>query len=55
MVAVSAVEMKLTLQDTLQRKVNTSDASEYANVVGCCGSRFWGAFWLLMSCICESA
>lgn len=42
-------------QDTLQRKVNTSDASEYADVVGCCGSRFWGAFWLLVSCICESS
>jgi hypothetical protein len=29
-------------QDTLQRKVNTSDASEYAAIIGCCGSRFWG-------------
>jgi hypothetical protein len=29
-------------QDTLQRKVNTSDASEYATMIGCCSSRFWG-------------
>ncbi|GFZ42734.1 hypothetical protein JCM24511_00452 [Saitozyma sp. JCM 24511] len=30
------------IDDTLDRKVNTSDASEYANMIGCCGSRFWG-------------
>lgn len=30
-------------QDTLARKVNSSDASEYATMIGCCGSRFWGA------------
>ena len=29
-------------QDTLARKVNSSDASEYAHMIGCCGSRFWG-------------
>ncbi|WWC99136.1 hypothetical protein V866_006031 [Kwoniella sp. B9012] len=38
------------IDDTLARKVNTSDASEYANLIGCCGSRFWGAFWLIISC-----
>ncbi|KAK8861403.1 hypothetical protein IAR55_002222 [Kwoniella newhampshirensis] len=38
------------IDDTLARKVNSSDASEYANVVGCCGSRFWGAFWLIQAC-----
>ncbi|WVF67071.1 hypothetical protein IAT40_001815 [Kwoniella sp. CBS 6097] len=38
------------VDDTLARKVNTSDASEYANLIGCCGSRFWGAFWLIISC-----
>ncbi|UOH80333.1 hypothetical protein LQV05_002984 [Cryptococcus neoformans] len=36
--------------DTLARKVNTSDASEYAHMIGCCGSRFWGAFWLIIAC-----
>ncbi|KAE8539777.1 hypothetical protein D1P53_003714 [Cryptococcus gattii VGV] len=36
--------------DTLARKVNTSDVSEYAHMIGCCGSRFWGAFWLIISC-----
>lgn len=32
-------------QDTLARKVNTSDASEYAHMIGCCGSRFWGGYF----------
>lgn len=57
------------MQDTLARKVNSSDASEYATMIGCCGSRFWGeppqtvgkletkliqgAFWLLISLCCE--
>ncbi|ORY23422.1 peptidase M50B-like-domain-containing protein [Naematelia encephala] len=39
------------VDDTLSRKVNTSDASEYARIVGCCGSRFWGAFWLVQASI----
>lgn len=30
------------VQDTLARKVNTSDASEYATMIGCCSSKFWG-------------
>lgn len=33
---------RLIEQDTLSRKVNSSDASEYATMIGCCGSRFWG-------------
>ncbi|KAL7419609.1 hypothetical protein Q5752_005521 [Cryptotrichosporon argae] len=37
------------IDDTLARKVNSSDASEYADMIGCCSSRFWGAFWLLQS------
>ena len=36
-----------SVQDTIVRKVNSSDASEYAHIIGCCSSRFWGAFWLL--------
>lgn len=32
------------IDDTLARKVNTSDASEYAHMIGCCGSRFWGVY-----------
>ncbi|OXC70204.1 hypothetical protein AYX13_01113 [Cryptococcus neoformans] len=36
--------------DTLARKVNTPDASEYAHMIGCCGSRFWGAFWFIIAC-----
>ncbi|ORX36299.1 peptidase M50B-like-domain-containing protein [Kockovaella imperatae] len=39
------------IDDTLARKVNSSDASEYAHLIGCCGSRFWGAFWLLQACV----
>ncbi|KAK1927389.1 peptidase M50B-like-domain-containing protein [Papiliotrema laurentii] len=54
--------MSCLYSDTLARKVNSSDASEYATMIGCCGSRFWGgfkgirvglnspgAFWLLQS------
>ncbi|WVN85823.1 uncharacterized protein L203_100975 [Cryptococcus depauperatus CBS 7841] len=39
------------VDDTLSRKINTSDASEYATMIGCGGSRFWGAFWLLVACV----
>jgi Peptidase M50B-like len=35
--------------DTLARKVNTSDASVYAEMVGCCGSRVWGFIWLIQA------
>ncbi|WVQ73752.1 hypothetical protein IAR50_003332 [Cryptococcus sp. DSM 104548] len=38
------------IDDTLARKVNTSDASEFAKMIGFCGSRFWGAYWLLVAC-----
>nr|XP_031863112.1 uncharacterized protein CI109_001590 [Kwoniella shandongensis]KAA5530184.1 hypothetical protein CI109_001590 [Kwoniella shandongensis] len=38
------------VDDTLARKVNTSDASEYANIIGCCGSRFWGEVDELFNC-----
>ncbi|RXK41358.1 hypothetical protein M231_01263 [Tremella mesenterica] len=39
------------IDDSLSRKVNTSDASEYAHMIGCCGSRFWGAFWLIIAIV----
>jgi len=58
-----------TTQDTLARKVNSSDASEYAMQIGFCSSRFWGetkvkrhglssdgnigAFWLLQAAVCK--
>lgn len=37
------------IDDTLARKVNTSDASVYAEMIGCCGSRVWGFIWLIQA------
>ncbi|KAF8968234.1 peptidase M50B-like-domain-containing protein [Flammula alnicola] len=37
------------IDDTLARKVNTSDASEFARVCGCCPSRVWGFLWLVIA------
>lgn len=37
--------------DTLARKVNTSDASVFADQFGCCPSRVWGFLWLVISFI----
>jgi len=37
------------VDDTLARKVNTSDASEFARVCGCCPSRVWGFLWLVVA------
>ncbi|PPQ67669.1 hypothetical protein CVT25_012697 [Psilocybe cyanescens] len=39
------------VDDTLARKVNTSDASEFARICGCCPSRVWGFIWLVVACI----
>lgn len=39
------------IDDTLARKVNTSDASEFARVCGCCPSQVWGFLWLIISII----
>ncbi|KAF8177620.1 peptidase M50B-like-domain-containing protein [Pholiota molesta] len=39
------------IDDTLARKVNTSDASEFARICGCCPSRVWGFLWLIIACI----
>lgn len=43
------------IDDTIARKVNSSDASEFAAMMGCCGSRVWGVFWLMVSIMCELA
>lgn len=37
--------------DLVLRKVNESDASAFARVVGCCPSQVWGALWLLISLV----
>lgn len=39
------------VDDTLARKVNTSDASVFAKICGCCSSRVWGFIWLIIACI----
>ncbi|KAJ3512569.1 hypothetical protein NMY22_g15294 [Coprinellus aureogranulatus] len=39
------------VDDTLARKVNTSDASVFADQFGCCPSRVWGFLWLVISFI----
>lgn len=39
------------VDDTLARKVNTSDASVFAERYGCCPSRVWGFVWLIVAFI----
>jgi len=37
------------IDDTIRRKVNTSDASAFADICGCCPSRVWGVIWLIIA------
>jgi len=37
------------IDDTITRKVNTSDASAFADICGCCPSRVWGVIWLIIA------
>lgn len=39
------------IDDTIARKVNTSDASAFARICGCCPSRVWGVIWLIQAFI----
>jgi len=39
------------IDDTIRRKVNTSDASAFAEICGCCPSRVWGVIWLIIAFI----
>ncbi|KIK03967.1 hypothetical protein K443DRAFT_676288 [Laccaria amethystina LaAM-08-1] len=39
------------IDDTIARKVNTSDASAFAEICGCCPSRVWGVIWLIQALI----
>ncbi|KAF9009528.1 peptidase M50B-like-domain-containing protein [Cyathus striatus] len=39
------------IDDTLARKIHTSDASAYADICGCCPSRVWGFIWLVQAFI----
>ncbi|KIY62513.1 hypothetical protein CYLTODRAFT_458922 [Cylindrobasidium torrendii FP15055 ss-10] len=37
------------IDDTIARKVNTSDASAFAKICGCFPSQVWGVIWLLIA------
>ncbi|KAL0947565.1 hypothetical protein HGRIS_013654 [Hohenbuehelia grisea] len=37
--------------DTIARKVNTSDATAFADICGCCPSQVWGFIWLVQAFI----
>ncbi|KIM87416.1 hypothetical protein PILCRDRAFT_814937 [Piloderma croceum F 1598] len=39
------------IDDTIARKVNSSDASAFAHVCGCCPSQVWGVLWLIIALI----
>ncbi|KAF9068320.1 peptidase M50B-like-domain-containing protein [Rhodocollybia butyracea] len=39
------------IDDTISRKVNSSDASQFAKICGCCPSQAWGVLWLFISFI----
>jgi len=40
-----------TIDDTIKRKVNSSDASAFAEICGCCPSQIWGVIWLVIAFI----
>ncbi|KAI0261725.1 peptidase M50B-like-domain-containing protein [Gloeopeniophorella convolvens] len=37
------------IDDTIARKVNSSDASAFADICGCFPSRVWGVIWLFIA------
>ncbi|KAJ1310473.1 hypothetical protein OPQ81_007206 [Rhizoctonia solani] len=37
------------IDDTIARKVNTSDAAVFAKQFGCCPAQVWGVIWLLIA------
>jgi hypothetical protein len=37
------------MDDTIARKVNSSDASQFAKLCGCCPSQVWGFIWLVQA------
>ncbi|PVG02142.1 hypothetical protein CPB86DRAFT_725915 [Serendipita vermifera] len=39
------------VDDTIARKVNSSDAAVYAKICGCCPARVWGVIWLIVAFI----
>jgi len=39
------------IDDTIARKVNSSDASAFAQICGCCPPQVWGVLWLIIAFI----
>jgi hypothetical protein len=39
------------IDDTIARKVNSSDAAKFADICGCCPSQVWGVIWLIQAFI----
>jgi len=39
------------IDDTIARKINSSDASAFAKICGCCPSQVWGVIWLIQALI----
>ncbi|KDQ59675.1 hypothetical protein JAAARDRAFT_33248 [Jaapia argillacea MUCL 33604] len=39
------------IDDTIARKINSSDASAFADICGCCPSQVWGVLWLIIAFI----
>jgi len=37
------------IDDTVARKINSSDASAFADICGCCPSQVWGVIWLIIA------
>ncbi|KAI0933533.1 hypothetical protein AcV5_005656 [Taiwanofungus camphoratus] len=37
------------IDDTIERKVNGSDAYSFAEICGCCPSQVWGVLWLIIA------
>ncbi|EPQ58684.1 hypothetical protein GLOTRDRAFT_137322 [Gloeophyllum trabeum ATCC 11539] len=37
------------IDDTIARKIHSSDASAFADICGCCPSQVWGVIWLIIA------
>ena len=37
------------VEDLVLRKVNASDATQFAKLCNCCPAQVWGAIWMLVS------
>jgi hypothetical protein len=39
------------VEDLVVRRVNESDATQFAKYTGCCVPQFWGLIWFLISLV----